>query len=85
VPTYRVEFTPKARKQINALDQTVRRRVDAALLKLEGDPFHSGTIALQGVHGYRVRVGDYRVLYTVDRGRVLVMVVGVGHRREAYR
>jgi mRNA interferase RelE/StbE len=56
VPTYRVELAPKARKALDALDGTVRRRVDAAIVKLGLDPFPPGAKALQGVDGYRVRV-----------------------------
>lgn len=85
MPTYRIEFAPKARKALDALDGTVRKRVDAAIVKLGLDPFPSGAKALQGVGGYRVRVGDYRILYKVELGRLLVLVVDVGHRREVYR
>jgi mRNA interferase RelE/StbE len=86
VPTYRVEFTPKARKQIDALAVAVRRRVDAAIMKLETVPFPSGVKALKGEDAvYRIRVGDYRVLYTVDGGLLLVLILETGHRREVYR
>lgn len=85
VPTYRVEFSPEARKRIRALDHTVRRRIDAAILKLESDPFPPGAKSLQGVDGYRVRVGDYRILYTVEGNRLLVLVFGVGSRGQIYK
>lgn len=89
MPTYRIEFTPKARKQVDALDASIRRRVDAAIAKLGTVPFPSGVKALnqKGEEAiYRIRVAkDYRVLYTVDDGRLLVLILKAGHRREVYR
>ena len=87
MPTYRSELTPKARKQIRALDATVRRRIEAAIVKLETVPFPPGVKAMQGTDEptFRVKVGDWRILYTVDAGVLLVLVVSVGPRREIYR
>jgi mRNA interferase RelE/StbE len=61
-----------------------RQRIYAGLLGLARDPFSAqGVKALHG-GGYRLRVGDYRVLYQLDSGRLVVLVVGVGGRREIY-
>jgi len=80
--TYRIEITRDALRALVKLDKPVRRRLQAAIDKLADDPHPSGAIALQGVYGaYRVRVGDYRVIYTVDDGRLVVVVVDLGHRR----
>jgi mRNA interferase RelE/StbE len=67
------------------LPQKVHRRVTAKILSLEMNPRPSGVRKLQGTEGYRVRVGDYRVLYTVDDPSRTVVVYSVAHRREAYR
>mgnify|MGYP001146854820 CR=1 FL=1 len=52
---------------------------------LAEDPRPPAARKLQGRDGYRVRVGDYRILYTIDDGVLLVVIVTVGHRRDVYR
>ncbi len=83
--TYRVELGP-VRKALRDLDATARRRVLAALVKLEEDPRHAGAKKLHGA-GYlwRVRVGDLRAVYHVDDDASLVLVLRIAHRREVYR
>jgi mRNA interferase RelE/StbE len=61
-------------------------RVNAAILALSEDPYPPGSKKLQGEEDlYRVRVGDYRVLYRVEDERLVVLVVNIGHRRDIYR
>lgn len=84
--TYRIEITRDALRALAKLDKPIRRRIQAAIDRLKTDPRPSGAIALQGLSGaYRVRAGDYRVIYTVEDARLLVLVVDLGHRREIYR
>lgn len=84
--TYRIEIAREAIRALAKLDKQIRRRLQTAITKLGDDPRPHGAIALQGLSGaYRVRVGDYRVVYTVDDGRLVVLVVDLGHRREIYR
>ena len=60
-------------------------RAVQAILKLERDPRPKGSKKLRGVQDYRLRVGEYRVLYSVDDQKRVVEVIAVGHRREVYR
>jgi mRNA interferase RelE/StbE len=61
-------------------------RVNAAILALADDPYPPGSKKLQGeANLYRVRVGDYRVLYRIEDERLIVLVVNIGHRRDIYR
>lgn len=60
-------------------------RVANAILELERIPRPRGSKKLRGVQDYRLRVGDYRVLYSIDDDRRVVEVMAVGHRREVYR
>jgi mRNA interferase RelE/StbE len=84
--SYQIEITREALRALAKLDKPVRRRLQIAIDGLLNDPHPNGSIALQGLRGaFRVRVGDYRVIYTVDDGRLLVVVVDLGHRREIYR
>ena len=83
--SYRVDFTPRALKEFNAQERPIRDRVLRALTRLADDPYQSPSVkALQG-GGYRLRVGDLRVLYIIENDRLVVLVVGVKNRREAYR
>jgi mRNA interferase RelE/StbE len=86
VNQYQVKITRDALRALAKLDKPVRRRVQAAIEALGEQPRPHGVIALQGLPGaYRIRVGDYRAIYTIDAGRLLVLVVDLGHRREIYR
>jgi mRNA interferase RelE/StbE len=83
---YRIEVTRDALRAVAKLDKPVRRRVQVAIDGLGENPRPSGVVALQGLRGaYRLRVGNYRVIYTVDDNRLVVLVVDLGHRREIYR
>jgi mRNA interferase RelE/StbE len=57
----------------------------ARLLALEDNPRPSGVKKLQGQESYRLRVGDYRILYTIDDKSKKIFIMAVGHRREVYR
>ena len=60
-------------------------RIVAAAEALAGDPFPSGCVKLSGSEfSYRIRVGDYRILYDVFSGRLLIEVIKVGHRKDVY-
>ena len=62
------------------------RRVDARILALAEEPRPPAAVKMQGPEGYyRVRVGDYRVVYAIEDDVLLVLVVRIGHRREVYR
>jgi mRNA interferase RelE/StbE len=67
------------------LDRKVRPRIDGAIALLAEDPRPPASRPLRGRDGYRVRVGDYRIIYTIHDDVLLVVVVTLGHRREVYR
>lgn len=83
--TYRIDVQPAARRSLAKVRGTDRRRIEAALLMLAAEPRPPAARRLVGSEVWRVRVGDYRILYTIDDGRLVVLVVTVGHRREVYR
>jgi len=82
---YQVLIKRSAEKELDAFSPNLRSRIIARLLKLENDPRPSGIKKLQGQEAFRLRVGDYRVLYTIDDAEQIVMVFAIGHRREVYR
>jgi len=63
----------------------LQSQVTNVLLKLGDNPHPPGSIKLKGREGYRVRSGDYRILYTVNNDTAIVTILAVGHRREIYR
>ena len=83
--SYRVEVAPEAVRQLRKLDRVARRRVQVAIKLLAGDPRPSGVTKLVGGDGeWRVRTGDYRIVYEIHDNVVLVLVIAVGHRRDIY-
>jgi mRNA interferase RelE/StbE len=81
--TYRIEVAPAAVRQLRKLDGTARRRVQAAIELIADEPRPSGAKKLVGGEGgWRVRTGDYRIVYEISDGVLLVLVIAVGHRRE---
>lgn len=83
--TYRVEVAPSAVRQLRELDPQARRRIQAAIELLAGEPRPSGATKLVGGDGEsRVRTGDYRVVYEIRDDVLLVLVIAVGHRRDVY-
>ena len=83
--TYRVEVAPAAVRQLRKLDPPVRRRIQAAIELLAEQPRPSGATKLVGGEGeWRVRTGDYRIVYEIHDSMLLVLVVAVGHRRDIY-
>jgi mRNA interferase RelE/StbE len=83
---YAVAFLPSAVRQLEALPGAARRSVLAAVEALASDPRPAGARRLEGIPEgvYRIRAGDIRVLYQVKDARLLVLVVRVANRREAY-
>ena len=83
---WEVRVKQAAQKQIEGLHPTVGRRIVSRLEKLAENPYPSGTKKLSGEEGlFRLRVGDWRIIYQVRESILLVLVVKVGHRRDVYR
>ena len=83
---YTLQFKPAALRQLEKLPRDVQRRVVAKIETLRDDPFAAGCKKLSGVpDAWRVRVGDYRIVYQVHRAVLLILVLTIGHRREVYR
>jgi mRNA interferase RelE/StbE len=81
---YRVFILPAAERQLRRIDPGPRRRIDAAILALVGEPRPHGCRKMSGSEEYRIRVGDYRILYEIEDTVLRVLIVKVGHRRDVY-
>ena len=83
--TYEVRLAPAAVRQLRTPDPPGRRRVQAAIDLLAEEPRPPGARQLVGGAGeWRVRTGDFRIIYDIRDGELLVLVIKVGHRRDVY-
>jgi mRNA interferase RelE/StbE len=81
---YKVSLTNEARKELLALSKDFRERIIGALDSLSLDPFYQ-VKRLQGSQLFSHRVGEYRIVFTFRKSRMLILVIRIGHRRNVYR
>ena len=81
---YRIELRPAAVMSLRAIHPQDRLRIQGAIALLGQNPRPPGVRPLKGGPGYRIRVGDYRILYTIQDDVLLVVVVALGHRSGVY-
>ena len=83
---FTIEIKPSAGKELDALDDALFARVDRKILALAQNPRPPGCKKLRGYKNlWRIRVGEWRVLYTLDDAAQLISVTRIAHRREVYR
>ncbi len=83
--SWRVEVQRFAEKELANLSSQARERIVEKLRAMTENPFPQGFKKLKGSDGYRIRVGDYRVLYRVDHATQIIRVGVIGHRKDVYR
>jgi mRNA interferase RelE/StbE len=84
VSAYRIEVRPAAMRALRNLDPDIRPRIQGAIALLAHDPRPPSARALRGRPGFRARVGDYRIIYTIEDAALVVVVVALGHRTGVY-
>ena len=82
---WKIEISRDARKELAGLHPQMQVRISKAILALENDPFPAGCKKLRNRDGFRIRVGDYRVLFFADMKAKRIGIGAIGHRREVYR
>jgi len=84
--TYRIDVAPAAARELRKLDPPARRRMQAVVELLAETPHPPAAKPLVDSGGaWRVRVGDYRIVYDIEDDRLVILVLRVAHRREVYR
>ena len=83
--TYSLFIERRAQRALARIARPEQERIITAIRRLMNDPRPSGAKKLTGRDAWRIRVGDYRVIYEIHAGRLLILVVDLGHRREIYR
>ena len=80
---YEIVFSQKAKKQLFKLEKSIQERIISALERIRIRP-QSYITKLVGDPGYKLRVGDYRLIMDIDKGKLLVLVIKIGHRKNIY-
>ena len=83
---YAVQLVPAAVRQLRKLPPDARRRIQAVIELLAETPRPPGAKKLTGSNGdWRVRTGDYRIIYEIQDAQLVVLVLAMGHRRDIYQ
>ena len=83
---WQLRIEPRAERALLALPEDVRRRLGRRIDRLRFDPRPPGCLKLKGREGaWRLRVGDYRIIYRIEDAVLVVLVIEVAHRRDVYR
>lgn len=81
---YDVLFTDKALKQLKKLEEEIQKRMISVLERIKIRPEHYVT-KLVGDTGYKLRVGDYRIIVDIDCGKFVILILKIGHRKSVYK
>jgi mRNA interferase RelE/StbE len=84
MPKYKVTLSKAAQKQLDKLSDTVADPILDAIATLASNPRPSGVKKLKGRDGYRIRKGDYRIIYDIHDYVLIVDVIAIGHRKDIY-
>ncbi|MBS1512507.1 MAG: type II toxin-antitoxin system RelE/ParE family toxin [Bacteroidetes bacterium] len=84
---YTIIIQQSAQKELKKLPYTELKKIQKLILSLAKNPFPKGSLKLEGTNEklYRVRKGDYRIIYTVDHHIVTITILKIAHRRDVYR
>ena len=82
--SYEILFTDTSRRQFNKLEKSVQERIIAALERIRIRP-EAHVKKLVGAPGYRLRVGDYRVILDIYKDKLIILVIKIGHRKNIYK
>jgi mRNA interferase RelE/StbE len=84
MPKYTIVLTKKAQKQLDKLPDNIAEPIIQMITSLEFNPRPTGCKKLKGREGYRIRKGDYRIIYDIYDSELLIDVITLGHRRDIY-
>jgi mRNA interferase RelE/StbE len=82
---YSIEITRRAQKALSKIAQSDQSKIISAIQSLADEPYPKSSKKLSGRDAWRIRIGNYRVIYEVDHGVLSILVVLIGHRKDIYR
>ncbi|MEB3882058.1 type II toxin-antitoxin system RelE/ParE family toxin [Lyngbya sp. CCY1209] len=83
--TYQIRIPKAVQKQLQKIPDPNKQRIIENLLQMREDPRLGNAIKMKNSQGYRLRIGDYRILYDIDDANQIVTIRRIAHRREVYR
>lgn len=81
----RLLLTSKAQKELDRIPDKIALRISQKIYELQTNPYGFGSQKLEGGKGYRIRIGDYRVVYTINMEKQTILIIKVRHRKDVYR
>ncbi len=82
---YELVYSPPALKQLGKLEHNTKERIVVALERLRIRPESCDIKKLVGMSGYRFRVGDYRVIFDLEKDKLMILILQIGHRKNIYK
>ena len=83
---YKLLYARSVVKDLKKVPKEEREKIIEKIQLLVSNPYLSGSVPLQGSSGlFRIRSGDYRIIYTVNNGELTILIIKIGHRKEVYR
>lgn len=83
--TYEVEFVKSAQKEFLKLPKNIQIKIAKAINNLRQNPRLGSVRPMVGVEAWRLRVGDYRVIYTINKNELVILVIRIRHRKDVYK
>ena len=83
--SYEIAYKATAVKELEGLQKQEQTRIVAAIEKLKDNPYPPNTKKLQGSNNYRIRVGNYRVVYQIKKDVLIILIIKIGDRKEVYK
>ena len=81
----KILFVKSAEKELLSLNKSLGQRIVQKISLLENNPYGQNSQKLEGSKGYRIRIGEYRVVYIIDKENKTILIIKIGHRKEIYR
>lgn len=83
---YQVFLNKKAEKTLSKMEKSIAKRISEKITQISEDPRHNGAIKLSGEeNSYRVKIGDYRIIYEIYDSKIIVIITNIGDRKEVYK
>lgn len=82
---YSIEVKRKAQKYLNTIPKKDKLRIVGAIELLRENPLPPKSLKLKGREGYRIRIGEYRIIYSFNSKHLTILVIKIGHRRDIYQ
>jgi len=83
--TFKISILRRAQKQLAKIPANDYKKIKQAILDLAQDPRPTGAKKLKGRQGWRIRQGDYRIIYEIQNDQLIIIVLDIGHRKDIYR